>query len=151
MQKGRGHMPEEKKRLQWIVYKGVTIARSDFTGLKGKEFIDQMYTNLEQLLERVGDGKRNLLMLSDFTDIPIIGDTYTEMRKVSERLAPHMIARAVLGVRGTKKFLLNAMNVVTDNRLRAFDSEKEAKEWLVEKAMSESHRHAVGGKSASHS
>ncbi len=130
-------MPKEKKRLEWIVYKGVTIARSDFTGLKGQEFIDQMYTNLAGLLERVGNGKRNLLMVSDFTDVPIIGNSYTEMRKVSERLAPHMIARAVLGVRGPRKFMLNAMNVILDNRLRAFDSEKEAKEWLVAKAMSE--------------
>ncbi|MEW6347568.1 MAG: hypothetical protein AB1646_00775 [Thermodesulfobacteriota bacterium] len=128
-------MAEEIKRLQWIVHKGVTIARSDFRGLKGKEFVDQMHRNLSEILDRVGDGKRNLLMVSDFTDVPIIGDSYTEMRKVSETLAPHMIARAVLGVRGPKKFMLNAMNVLFDNSLRAFDSEKEAKEWLVERAV----------------
>jgi len=38
---------------------------------------------------------------------------------------------AVLGVTGIKKVLLNAYNMVAGEKLRAFDSEEEAKEYLV--------------------
>jgi hypothetical protein len=132
---GRDTMAEEIKRLQWIVHKGVTMAHTDFRGLKGKDLTDQMDRNLVQILDRMKGGKRNLLLLSDFTDVPLTGDVYTRSREISEILSPHLVARAMLGITGSRKFVINALNTLVNYPFRMCKSKEEALEWLLERAM----------------
>jgi hypothetical protein len=129
-------MAEDIKRLQWVVHKGVTIAHTDFRGLKGDSLIEQIDKNLVDLLDRVKGGKRNLLLLTDITDVPMTGDSYSKIRQVSERLAPHAVARALLGVSGSRKVVLKAINAVVDYSVKGFSTREEAMEWLVERYMS---------------
>jgi hypothetical protein len=131
-----GTMTEEIKRLQWIVHKGVTIAHTDFRGLKGQSLIDQIDKNLGELLDKVKGGKRNLLLMTDITDVPMTGDSYTKIRQVSEVLAPYVVARALLGVAGSRRVVLKAINAVVDYSVKAFSAKEEAMEWLVERYMS---------------
>ncbi len=128
-------MTGEIKRLEWIVYKGVTIGFSDFRELQGQALIDAVNVNLEQLLEKCKGGKRNLLLLTDLTGVSLTGDVYKRTREVSEILAPHLVARAMLGVTGPRKFVINALNALTEYPIRMCQTKQEALEWLVERAM----------------
>ena len=128
-------MTDEIKRLQWIVYKGVTVAHTDFRGLQGKALSDQMEFNLVELLEKASGVKKSLLLLTDLTDVPMTGDTYSKVRKTSEVLAPYLKARATLGVSGSRKFVVNALNAIVDYPLKVFSTKEAALEWLVEQSV----------------
>lgn len=55
-------------------------------------------------------------------------DAFGESGKISKSL---LKKTAVLGITGLKKILLNAVNRISSVEARAFNSEEEAKEWLI--------------------
>jgi len=54
-----------------------------------------------------------------------------ELKKVNIRVKKFSYRKAVVGVHGTRKVLLNAINSFSSTQIKAFDTVDEAKEWLV--------------------
>jgi hypothetical protein len=66
-------------------------------------------------------------------ELTIAGDEvwkYLKTNEITEGMKRYK-KFSVLGVSGMKKIMLNTYNAITGNKTKAFDSEEEAKEWLV--------------------
>ncbi|MGC8856810.1 MAG: STAS/SEC14 domain-containing protein, partial [Anaerolineae bacterium] len=73
----------------------------------------------------------SVLVLSDFRDTQIGSDLLSVLNEASARTKSHVHKTAVLGVTGIKRTLADLLTRLTGQPLMYFDSEEEAKEWLV--------------------
>jgi hypothetical protein len=118
-----------KREHQTITYKGHEIIFFDYSGLRGKELLEQLQVNTRLVLDAPHN---NLLTLSDFRN------TYADEELVaylkceeSKAAAQKTRKKAVLGITGLKKMFLNMYNTFTGVGARAFDNEDAAKEYLI--------------------
>jgi len=115
----------------WIEYKGKKIIYGDYRKLRGKELIAAV--DAEAKLVQAAPGK--VLILDDFTGSVVNSEFMEYAKKVGKELIEAKTEKcAVLGIEGVKNVLLKAYNWFTGatKHQRVFDSEHEAKEWLVE-------------------
>jgi hypothetical protein len=114
-------------KLSWITYKSKKILFVDYRGKNTQEMIEQLEYETKVILEQ----KEPVLYLADFTGCPVSNE-FMEKANSLGKLTAHLQARsAILGISGMKSVLLNTFNLFTSTKLRAFNSEIEAKEYLV--------------------
>ena len=119
--------------LQQISHKGKEIIFSDYGELSGQEFIDQMKRNVEECAQMVTlSGGCPVLILSDVTDAMVTPTVFDALKQYLAAAKPFTKARAVVGVTGAKKQLLQLANLSSGVETRAFSTLEEAKEWLVQ-------------------
>lgn len=76
-------------------------------------------------------GKKDLLTLVDLSNSYVFGDGLEELKRSGKELHPITKKRAVVGLNGTQKILLNSVNLFARTDFRAFDTVEQAQEWLV--------------------
>lgn len=126
-------MAKRIRGLQRISHKGKEIVFSDFGELSGQEFIDQMKRNVEECARMVRlSGESEVLILSDVTDAMVTPRVFDALKDFLVATKPFTRARAVIGVTGAKRQLLQLANQSSGMEIRAFGTMEEAKEWLVQ-------------------
>lgn len=110
-----------------IKHKGKEILYVDYRNMKVEDILQTMDEATEYALEL----NRPMLRLSNMTDVFAVGDIVDKAKASGERTKHLTIKRAAVGITGAKKVLLNAFNRFTGSNTRAFNTEEEAKDWLV--------------------
>ena len=120
------------ERAEWIVYNGIRIIFQDYHGLGDEAFVAEIKRTEKDLFD-IGkrEGERSLLILVDINDTVIKPDVMNAFKSVASVLEPYTVATAILGVYGVRKMLLDIVRTFSNMNLKAFDTEQEAKEWLV--------------------
>ena len=117
-------------RSKWIEHKGKKIFFQDFSNLESDtEAIKQ---ELEQVqTEVISCPKDSLLVLSDFRGTSITSEIMPILNASSAKTKDHVHKTAVLGVTGIKRTLGDFLTSLTGQKLKYFNIEYAAKDWLV--------------------
>jgi len=125
-------MAKRTRGLQQIHHKGKEMFFSDYGDLGGQEFIDVMRRNVDECIDLVKrSGRRDILLLNDVTDAVVTPRVFGVMKELVTKMKPYTRARAVVGVTGAKKQLLQIANKFSGVETEAFATVEEAKEWLA--------------------
>jgi hypothetical protein len=118
-------------RSKWIEHKGKKIFFQDFSNLYyDTEAVKQ---ELEQVqAEVLSHPKDSLLVLSDFRGTNITSELMPIMNESSAKTKDHVHKTAVLGVTGIKRALADLLTSFTGQKLKYFNTEYAAKDWLIE-------------------
>ena len=118
-------MPE----ISIIKYKDKEILYFNHNGLRDKELLENIKRANKKIKEYTG---KEALTLANFTNA-ITSNEVMDYLKSEETVAVNKKVNkaAVVGITGIKKIFLNVFNSFTDNKTKAFDTEEEAKEYLV--------------------
>ncbi len=116
-------------KIFWITYKNVPILYTNWSNFPTeKEFLDATKETTNFVVEQ---NLGNLLELVDVTD----SVTTTEIIKASKEAAiltkPFNKKKAVIGISGLKRILLNAVNRIASEKIVAFETKEQALEWLI--------------------
>ena len=125
MRKDNKHMHE---RLKWLDHNGKKILYNDYRNLAG----DEMLTPIGEVSGEVAAlGEKDLLLLVDFRNSFANKANVEALREAGERNKHLYKKTAVLGITGIKKGFLEMVNRLTNIGVKPFDSEEDAKNWLV--------------------
>jgi len=114
--------------VKYIEYKGKRILYVDFRNKNG----DQNVATLDEAAKEIRLWTEKGLTLSDFRNSTGSTAFMTHVKKLgAEVFIPKTIKNAAIGVTGVKKVLLQAFNSFVKTSAVAFDTEEEAKEWLI--------------------
>jgi len=117
-------------RSKWIEHRDKKIFYQDFSGLMYDA--DALKKELTQVqAEVISHPKNSLLILSDFRDTNITSEMMPILNASSALTKDHVYKTAVLGVTGIKRTLADLLTHLTGQKLKYFDSEVTAKDWLV--------------------
>lgn len=117
-------------RSQWIEYKGKPIFYQNFAGLfYNSEAVKKELNEVQQIV--TAQPENSVLVLADFRDTQITSDLLGILNEASARTKKYVHKTAVLGVTGIKRTLADLLVRLTGQPLMYFDTEEEAKEWLV--------------------
>jgi hypothetical protein len=116
-------------RLSIINYKGKEILYFNHQGLSGNDLL-QGCKNANEFIKNYQ--KDNTLTLANFTDTVASQELMDYLKsEESKNIEKKVVKAAVVGISGIKKILLNAFNAVMGGKYKAFETEEEAKEYLV--------------------
>jgi len=120
------------ERGQFITHNGKEIYFIDYSNLKfEKDFLEAIHSTNEFRERVMASGKKDLLMLVDFTNSFVYGNAFSEIKR-SGKLTQSITKRtAVIGITGAKKALLDIMNTITTLNVKPFDSLDDAMNWLI--------------------
>lgn len=114
--------------VEWIAYKSQNILYVNFRGMKEAQLLD----TLERAYRTVAVLPSNILLLSNVEDVMI---SRNFMDRAKEYSRPHDECKikksAVVGINPLKAVLLQGYNRDTGSNMRSFDTEEQAKDWLV--------------------
>lgn len=115
--------------ISYITHQGRKILHVDFAGIKDKQ---KVIENLEEMVKFYKSSFDEIYLLLDisgtFTDPEIMNKLKTYGK---EYFRGKSKKRAILGVTGIKKLLLNAYSLFTGTEVATFDSLEEAKNYLA--------------------
>ncbi|MFH1459563.1 MAG: STAS/SEC14 domain-containing protein [Candidatus Omnitrophota bacterium] len=117
-------------RIRWIVYKNKRILLVDLSGIRGfKGEGEQLAKAAADFVDKLREYE--LIELIDvrnsFGDL----ESVKTMKELSKKLKPHIKKSAIIGVSGIKKVILDAINSFAERKIKPFNTEEEAKEWLI--------------------
>lgn len=115
--------------VSYITYKGKQILYCDFRDMKAKQ---EVLTNLELMVKFYVEADKKILTLAD------VRGTYTDP-EITEKIKYYGKAvfalkaekRAIIGINALRRIVLRGYNLFTNNDLRPFETEEEAKEYLI--------------------
>lgn len=117
---------------RFIEHKGKMIYYVDYTNIKTNEEFLTTIKQTNAFREKVkAEGKKNLLMLVDFSGSFVYGEVLEEIKKAGKHTKELTAREAVVGITGGKKILLRIVQTITQMNLHVFDTIEEAKDWLV--------------------
>ncbi len=113
-----------------IIYKGKEIIYVDYRGATSTEEMIALVHEAKRII--IEDNKKYLL-LSDLRGVRGSKEYIDELKKAAQGTPKLAEKRAVIGIDSiARKVLLKAYNLVLGSRVyRPFNSEEEAKDWLV--------------------
>ena len=108
----------------------------------GKEIIIQEMINSKHIDEniRVFNETKGIILTKPPKSVLLITDVSgaffntqgaEEMKKFSTIITPHVKASAVVGIEGLKKIILRTLISVSGRDIKMFNTQAEAKEWLI--------------------
>lgn len=114
--------------VEWIAYKSQNILYINFRGMKEAQLLD----TLERAYRTIAVLPGNVSLLCNVEDVMI---SRNFMDRAKEHSRPNNECRvkksAVVGINPLKAVLLQGYNRDTGSSMRSFDTEEQAKEWLV--------------------
>ena len=117
-------------RSKWIEYKGEKIFYQDFSNLFfNSQAVKQELVEVQSIVIR--EPNDSVLVLSNFCDTQVSSDLMPILNAASKMTKDRVHKTAVLGVSGIKRALGDMLSRLTGQLLMYFDTEEEAKEWLV--------------------
>ncbi len=120
--------------MDWIDYKGAKVITIDYSGLSGQELLDKINNNHKEILRLGEEGNSALLLLTDVTDTRPDKRILAALREHAATDGVYILASAVIGVTGMKKYMMNFLNIASPYKSKAFDNEEDAKKWLLVQA-----------------
>jgi hypothetical protein len=119
-------------RSKWITYKDHQIFYQDFSGqdLLNSDAIKRELEEVQAVVLK--EPPASMLVLSDFRETQIGKDLMDLLIPSSRITKAHIKKTAVVGVTGTKRFLLNTLIGFTGQQLSLFDKVEQAEEWLIQ-------------------
>jgi len=117
---------------QFIEYKGKQIYYVDYSNIKTNPEFLAIIKQTNAFREKVkSEGKRDLLMLVDFSGSYVFGEVLEEIKKAGKITKELTSREAVVGITGGKRILLKIVQKITNMNISVFDTVEEAKNWLV--------------------
>ncbi|MFO7368839.1 MAG: STAS/SEC14 domain-containing protein [Bacteroidales bacterium] len=117
---------------KFIEFKGKPIYYVDYSNIKTSEEFLAIIKSTNAFREKLKrDGKKDLLMLVNISESFVYGDVLTEIKKAATLTRELIAKEAIVGITGSKKILLKILQSLTKIDYKIFDTEEEAKEWLV--------------------
>ncbi|MBI5839474.1 MAG: hypothetical protein HZB19_05175 [Chloroflexi bacterium] len=117
-------------RSRWIEYKGKKIFYQDFSDLFfNTQAVKQELVEVQSIV--INEPNDSVLVMSNFQDTEIGSELMPILNAASKMTKDHVHKTAVLGVTGIKRTLGDLLSRLTGQPLMYFDTEEEAKEWLV--------------------
>lgn len=114
--------------VKYIQYKGKTILFCDFRNLTGDEGIAVLDEEAKIMKTWTEKG----LVMSDFHNSKGSPGFMAHAKKLGKEIfAPRTLKAAAIGLSGIQMVLLQAYNAFSADKLVPFNSEEEAKEWLI--------------------
>ncbi len=115
--------------VNWITYGGKRILFIDYNGVKSEDdMLRILYEEVEILRKEV---QRQLLLIN-------VGNSYTtekyknEVQRLTKEIISHKTEKsAIVGLVGLKKIIFGTMIKLSGGHARTFDTETDAKNWLV--------------------
>jgi len=118
--------------MAWISHRGREMLLADYDGLRGDEFVKAIQANQEYIVGIGERGRRDLLILTDVTNATIGPEVLGAFKEVASAMKPFTKASAVVGITGSRKFLLQVVNTFSSQNNHPIDTVDEAKDWLVD-------------------
>ena len=106
---------------------GYEIAIVRYSQCKTKE---DMLEALEEIVQYIKQSQGKVRFLDDFEGAFGSRDYMAKAKEYGEFIEGHTDKSAIIGIHGVKKVLLKAYNVVTNSKIKPFDTEEEALEYL---------------------
>jgi hypothetical protein len=115
------------ERVRFIAFRGKQILHLDFAHARPDEAL------------KIIDAAKNVIAaqpelsvrtLTDVTDMKSDAAVSEAMKEFANHTKPYVTAAAVIGVKGLKQIIYNAVVKFSGRNLVAFDSGIQAKEWL---------------------
>ena len=110
-----------------INYKGKEIIYIDYRGLTEDEMIDLAQSLRDYLKTEPG----HHLRLVNISDTPATRKFTSYIRQLGKDTKHIPVKAAIVGITGAKKVLLSGYNRLLGGAMRPFDSEEDAKEYLI--------------------
>lgn len=102
----------------------------------GKLDINDAYKVIDyssRIIERMP--KNSIYTLTNVTDSNFDQKLINALTKFTQKNKPHVVAGAVIGAEGLKKFMFNTiLRLSGRNNMKIFDREDEALEWLIKQS-----------------
>jgi len=116
-------------RVNWIEHKEKKILFADYKDIE----LDEIEGVLKKLqVEYEGHAPHSVLDMTDVTNANYDRRTWKIFQEYGKLAEPYIKASAVIGITKPQKIMLKAYQVVTRQKVKAFDTLEEAKDWLVE-------------------
>jgi hypothetical protein len=117
---------------KFIEYKGKQIYYVDYSNIKTSEEFLAIIKSTNAFREKLKrDGIKDLLMLVNISESFVYGDVLTEIKKAASQTKELIAKEAIVGITGSKKILLRVLQSFAKMDFKIFDTEEEAKDWLV--------------------
>jgi hypothetical protein len=115
--------------VSWINYGGKKLLFVDYNGVKNEnELLKILYEEIEILKNET---QRQFILVN-------IGNSYStekyrqEVQRLTKEIVKHKTEKsAIIGMVGLKKVIFGAMIKFSDGHVKLFDTEEDAKKWLV--------------------
>jgi hypothetical protein len=118
-------------RLKYLQYKGKTIFYVDFRNMTIKDH-QEAIALLDDEAKEMSTWADKGLVLNDFRGGKASPEFMSYAKKLGKEVfAVRTLKSACIGITGIQNILLQAYNTFTKNKIVPFDTEEEAKEWLV--------------------
>jgi hypothetical protein len=119
--------------LSTITYKNKQIYYIDYSGIgESKEKVMQLLTGVVDEYVSKKLPPKSVLAITNVTNLHFDSDIINVFKTQREKSLPFEKKVAVVGMKGLQKVAYNFIVTLTQKDLvKAFDSELEAKEWLV--------------------
>jgi hypothetical protein len=117
--------------VSYIQYKGKTILYVDYRNMTGDQ-TKEAIAILEEEAREMRTWTHRGLILTDFRNAKASQEYMAHAKKLGKEVFAEKIQKsAALGITGVKNILLQAYNAFSKDKIVPFDSEEEAKEWLI--------------------
>ena len=116
-------------KSHWTTHKGKKIFYADYSQMSPDQLKEEGASIVSVLSL---EPKNSVLSLVDVRGTFGTADAMENFKAITAKTKPHVHKRAVIGVTGVRKLLLNALNQFVGQESVAFDSIDKAKDWLVE-------------------
>lgn len=117
------------ERIYPIYHKGKTIYYTDWTNLLEEEEALEAIEETTSFIEK--NKEYNLLEIVDITNSYASPAILNALKKSAKRTKAFNKKKAIVGIQGSKKILLMAINRFIDGSIKGFETVNEAKEWLI--------------------
>jgi len=117
----------DKREHKFITYKGKEILYVDYRNLIPETFLEVIPQAHHFIMN---SGKKDILELVDITGSFGNDKVMEELKRTALESQALIKKRAVVGVTGVKKILLNALSNFTKEKILAFNTVEEALEYL---------------------
>lgn len=118
----------ELERVRFIDHKGKQVLLLDFSSSRAED-VYKVIVQAGPVIQKAPP--HSLLTLSDMTNIQIKDFSTRQMVTFAKGNEFYVKAAAVTGVSGLEKSIMATTVLLTKRKIMAFDSRKEALDWLV--------------------
>ena len=114
-----------------IFYKSKEILHVDYRMKSPAEMDKVLELNIEYIKEVTAAGKDCFLMI-DLRNVPVSDEFFLRLRNTGNANKKYVRKSAILGIHGIKGLFFKMYQLfLTDSKMKVFDEEKEALEYLV--------------------
>ena len=113
----------------WIEYEGRSIYLLDLTRIGMGDF-DYRLAILDRVHEEIKRAN-DVLILTDISHSAFTVSSNRLMTDLARKNKPYVLASAIVGASGVRKTVISSIAIITNRKLKTFDTREAALEWLV--------------------